>query len=58
MNDKEKKELIVKLAKCGFSITEAWNFLRSCGLVKPWVIIEHDGFGIINDYALQRINVV
>ena len=51
------EELIAKLIKIGFSITEAWNLIHSLGLVEPFVIVEEPGICVINDYALQRIQV-
>ena len=56
MNNDEK--IVVKLLKCGFSITEAWTLLRSVGLVKPWVIIEEKGLSVVNNYSLDKIKVI
>ena len=54
----EELELVVKLIKCGFSLSESWQFLRSMKIVKPWKIIEEEGFSTVNDYSLERIQVV
>lgn len=52
------QKLILKLINCGFSLKEAWIFLRQHRIFESYTLKEEKGFSVINDYALERIKVV
>jgi len=52
------QKLILKLINCGFSLKEAWIFLRQHRIFESYNLKEEVGVSIINDYALERIKVV